>query len=843
MRARTSNFFGRRRETQIILNNVLTTRLTVLYAPSATGKTSILRGGVIPALARVSRTPVVYFNRWQALTFLRACKIEIAQRIKGTKPVDPDLPLDDLLAASKDAGTPIILLDQFEEYLAYHTISPQAEEFEGEFARAVNRPDVAARFLISLREDWVAGLDRFRARIASFLENRLRLEAMSVEQARQAVVGPLEVYNARRPAQSPEVKAEDELVSRVLADVTAVPRHASGGDAKRQQAGVATVEIAFLQLIMQSLWTEEKKDWTRDRPPRSVEKRRWLRLATYESKLGGAKRIVDRYLSEALRTLSAQERAISAALFEHLVTPHGTKIGHVTEDLVGWGKTASDAREPTIRTLLGRLTEKRILRRISPPERYEIFHDALAGAVLSWRRAYEESATRPVTARRVRSLAAGRAVTRAAATKRVLDVVAVDPAFTGEGGRVVMSRVEVPNESIDPGPQGYRVHVVDYDSRLGRFYRPDSREFGRSAGRDVSPSALLKDPGFHSQNVYALVMRTLGRFESSLGRRLDWGFRRPQLLVAPHAFPGTNTFYAPVQRAILFAYMPLTAAAKPSFSCLSHEIIAHETAHALLDGLRPQYTDFGDPEQAAFHEAFADIVGILSVLTLPEVLFAVCGDSGGRRSRDRMTRSALSHSGLRNILMTIPQGAAEVLASIRGNTFRRALTLSPGVKDHRANYASGLRRGEVLVAAVVNAFLLVWSERVAMLGRDHRSGVDVYRVVQEGVASAERILGMCIRAIDYSPPLDVQLGDFVSALLTADVQFEPTDSRFRARAAIFASVQAFGIEPTAVGDVEPGTYEPATSQVHVQTALHSTLSKEMGTKFFASCARTVSAWD
>src|SRR5205085_11471442 len=121
--------------------------------------------------------------------------------------------------------------------------------------------------------------------------------------------------------------------------------------------------------------------------------------------------------------------------------------------------------------------------------------------------------------------------------------------------------------------------------------------------------------------------RTLACFEFALGRRVSWGFNGHQIKVAPHAFADANAFYSEQDRALMFGYFQ--GQKSMIFSCLSHDVIAHETTHALVDGLRERYTDPSSPEQAAFHEGFADVVALLSIFSLPAVVETIIDISSG----------------------------------------------------------------------------------------------------------------------------------------------------------------------------------------------------------------------
>ena len=152
--------------------------------------------------------------------------------------------------------------------------------------------------------------------------------------------------------------------------------------------------------------------------------------------------------------------------------------------------------------------------------------------------------------------------------RRKLTVIAQDPSIR-ISGKILTADVDIPAEKLLPGPCGHRVKVVDFDASTNTLYEPadidmgdettyddryapDANRFKNKAG--LYDATLLGDPRFHAQNVYAIVMRTLARFEFALGRRVAWGSDGHQLHVAPHAFAEANAFYSRADQAIFFGY-------------------------------------------------------------------------------------------------------------------------------------------------------------------------------------------------------------------------------------------------------------------------------------------------
>jgi hypothetical protein len=408
-------------------------------------------------------------------------------------------------------------------------------------------------------------------------------------------------------------------------------------------------------------------------------------------------------------------------------------------------------------------------------------------------------------------------------------IIAQDPSVR-VGGRILTTRVDVPAEQLAPGPWGHRVHVLDFDASTQTLYRPHEFPCGKDRLVEdrfarAEDDKLLSDPGFHAQNVYAIVMRTLARFEFALGRRVSWGFDGHQLKIAPHAFADTNAFYSDRDEALMFGYFP-GQGGQTVFTCLSHDVVAHETTHALLDGLRERYTDPSSPDQAGFHEGFSDVVALLSVFALPDVVRAVIDlkfrQHGARKRKARwiddsfISIKALDPVAMRkSILFGLADQMGEELSKVRGQPLRASAQLKPSPSWYREDdeFREPHRRGEILVAAMMNAFLEVWSARLRALDPTRSGWLDRERVAEEGARAADRLLTMSIRALDYCPPVHIEFGDFLSALVTADFELQPNDTSHEFRRHMVASFQAYGIKPTSKGNsAQAGLWLPPETE-------------------------------
>jgi hypothetical protein len=357
-----------------------------------------------------------------------------------------------------------------------------------------------------------------------------------------------------------------------------------------------------------------------------------------------------------------------------------------------------------------------------------------------------------------------------------------------------------PSNNIDPVSfVGGRVEVVDVDAAATTpvWFKPvdlDDANIAMQHGLEPSES----DPQFHQQMVYAVAMRTLEQFDRALGRRIYFSGRR-RLRLVPHAFRGGNAFYHPRMRAVLFGYFRASKDAPGDnlpgqliFTCLSHDIVAHEVTHAIVDRLRPSFNVATNPHVRAFHEGFADIVAMFQRLSYRDLVQRALQDAQGDLRKSKS---------LHNIAAQFGEGLGS------GKALRTALDSKTKIQDVREEHALGA----VLVAAIFEGFHTTYERRTADLIRIATGGTGVRprgalhpdliaRLSGECVRTAQSVLTMCIRAFDYLPPADVTFGAFLRALVTADWELNPLDE-VGLRAAIIEACRLRGIFAVEAGSL------------------------------------------
>lgn len=407
---------------------------------------------------------------------------------------------------------------------------------------------------------------------------------------------------------------------------------------------------------------------------------------------------------------------------------------------------------------------------------------------------------------------------------RPLRIFSLDPSQSRLEGAIAV--VDVPFEPLMPGPRGRLFEVDTLDHARNVRYAPvdlDARDVLITRGREPSPA----DAQFHQQMVYAVCSSVYAAFKAALGRNLAWGFgaapgeagvpedtKDPafplRLKLVPHAMWEKNAYYSPAGGEIRFGYYRAredSDAKNPPggyvFTCLSHDIIVHEFTHALLHGLRGLYLIPTRPDVLAFHEGFGDLVAIFQHFAYREVVAAAIATCG-----PGIDHAAVLGELARQFGYTTSADAAHKAP------LRSAIDVSLSDQRPQQQYDSKLEMhalGSVLVSAVFEAFVTLFRRKTVRYIRLATNGSGVLGagalphdlqllLADEASELASQILNLCIRAIDYCPPVDIEFGDYLRAVITADAELV-ADDPWAYREALVNAFGRRGIYPSGVGNL------------------------------------------
>jgi hypothetical protein len=378
---------------------------------------------------------------------------------------------------------------------------------------------------------------------------------------------------------------------------------------------------------------------------------------------------------------------------------------------------------------------------------------------------------------------------------RPLRIYTLDPSVSDRHGGI--ATVMVPYEKLKAGPVG-----ALFDVRCDRVPKPlsatpldlDEPQLLLSSGLSPTPS----NGRFHLQMVYAVSSLTYAVFKRALGREIAWAIPPAadgshRLILRPFGFRGRNAGYNRETSDISFGYFetgkePAGFIVPKGLICtaLSHDIIAHETTHALLDGLRSSFMNPTNVDVPAFHEALADLVALFLHFSYPDVVEQAIRDWRSTTPHGSLLTDIareFGHARSRSTLSALRSGVdvegilafdSDVPTSKENQPLRYGETDEPHAL------------GSVLVSAVFEAFTTIVKRKAGRyfriagltlqdLGAPTVSDALIKAIAQEASDVAGQFLNICIRAVDYCPPADIELGEYLRALITADSDLERTD--------------------------------------------------------------------
>lgn len=357
-----------------------------------------------------------------------------------------------------------------------------------------------------------------------------------------------------------------------------------------------------------------------------------------------------------------------------------------------------------------------------------------------------------------------------------------DPTVTA-GNRVVDNFHCTLESKYWDGPVSNRVAVLDFDDQTGEL-RPGAKFIPAPPDKVLGRFDVPRDPkhpkkkvyltntcAFIQASVFGTVLRTIKLFEHKnvLGRPVVWAFDGPQLLVIPRAGEWANAFYHRDSRSLQFFYFHPDVPPKDMvYTCLSRDIVAHETAHAILDGIAPDLYNSLTPQSLALHEAVADLTAVMMAAESGPLVLDVLKNTGGaindstifssiapqfgaaldRNGGAKYLRQLVNRKTLRDVSGDEPHELSEVLS---GALFAVLMRMH---ENHREEYVKQDK----------------WKKFGDRVDPDTGEPGDPWYSCSGAAFAAAcfRLRNSIFQALEYLPPGEVSFADYGRAILAVD---------------------------------------------------------------------------
>jgi hypothetical protein len=346
-----------------------------------------------------------------------------------------------------------------------------------------------------------------------------------------------------------------------------------------------------------------------------------------------------------------------------------------------------------------------------------------------------------------------------------------DPKFSESGlADALIERHKFREDYFLDGPVTRRIAVLDFDEKTGALL--PGVPYERPQGRAVQGRyKLLPDPdypdattrAFNQVSAFATVFTTVQMYENLdvLGREVRWAFDAPQLLVVPRAGQMENAYYERDSHSLQFFFFPSNQNEKETvYTSLARDIVAHETGHAILDGIAPHLWFAITPQSRALHEAIGDLTALLVSMDSDKLCRAVLKKTNGSIKESTHFSAVAEQFGMER-----GQGALR-------NLYDEELVLNDAIRGDEHDLC------RVLTAALYSVLVKMHDDRkqqeIAATGKD-----DFAVSGRALVIAAGQFRRMTLRALDYLPPGEISFADYGRAIIAPDQAAHPDDNQER----------------------------------------------------------------
>ena len=384
-------FVARETETWNLLSSIMIYRGVLLYGGSGSGKSSMINAGLIPEALKENFLPNIlrvqprlgkeikierisiqddgkppYLSSSFTADDSQAgfeCSIQDVHRTLKT--AARTAPSESLIDYSKPVECPLLIFDQFEEFItlfeeAAHTGATNGNSVQkaqkailDAVTDLIHDESLPIKILFVFREDYLGKLSILFENSPDLLDQYLRLLPPRVEKLQEIICAPFknEALSAQFAKGQRKSKGEElkKLADRIAAEL-------------REHGGGSGVNLSELQIVCRKLWESNN-------PAALLKKENSIRT------------LIEGYWSDALEKFPGGLYKPAVALLGHMITSSGTR-NIVSEDDLLTDEKKNFPDEALLRRALDALVQSKLVRR--EPRNKLYFYEIVSEYLVPW---------------------------------------------------------------------------------------------------------------------------------------------------------------------------------------------------------------------------------------------------------------------------------------------------------------------------------------------------------------------------------------------------------------------------------------------------------------------------